>query len=461
MLELAAGGTGTIGTLASSLPGFSTITADAGANWSVAGTISATGTLIDLGTLTVQNGATLNDKGIITGQGSTTGTIDIYRNATLALSGTIQSDISVTFADSTGHLSLTSPLTELAPISGFSAGDTIYLPNTPLTGLSETWQQGLGGGTLTLNQNGSVIGRLNLLGTYSTGSFSLKSDPNGGSDVVIPCFLAGTRIALPQGELLVERLRAGMTVLTAAGEARKIVWMGHRVVDVAAHPQPQSVRPVRIAAHAFGNGRPARNLLLSPDHAIWHDGVLVPAQLLINGRSVRPGPIGIARYYHVELASHDLLLAEGLAVESYLDTGNRELLGASGTRRTGPRCAPLVLTGTQLARARRHLLVHARKPPCPVPAIRLEVAGSPVEALRPRPGHLLFRLPPLAPSALLIAPAPCTLTAALLDGQALSTQAFGRGFKPDPEGGRTITTRAELHLARPRPEMRSLELILA
>jgi hypothetical protein len=28
-------------------------------------------------------------------------------------------------------------------------------------------------------------------------------------------------------------------------------------------------------------------------------------------------------YYHVELAAHDVILAEGLLCESYLDTGNR------------------------------------------------------------------------------------------------------------------------------------------
>ena len=28
-------------------------------------------------------------------------------------------------------------------------------------------------------------------------------------------------------------------------------------------------------------------------------------------------------YYHVELSTHDVILAEGLATESYLDTGNR------------------------------------------------------------------------------------------------------------------------------------------
>jgi hypothetical protein len=29
------------------------------------------------------------------------------------------------------------------------------------------------------------------------------------------------------------------------------------------------------------------------------------------------------RYFHVELQRHDMILAEGLAVESYLDTGDR------------------------------------------------------------------------------------------------------------------------------------------
>jgi hypothetical protein len=28
-------------------------------------------------------------------------------------------------------------------------------------------------------------------------------------------------------------------------------------------------------------------------------------------------------YYHVELATHDVILADGLPCESYLDTGNR------------------------------------------------------------------------------------------------------------------------------------------
>ena len=55
------------------------------------------------------------------------------------------------------------------------------------------------------------------------------------------------------------------------------------------HPRPHDVRPVRIAAHAFGLGRPRRDLRLSPDHAVFVDGVLIPVRYLLNGATVRAG----------------------------------------------------------------------------------------------------------------------------------------------------------------------------
>jgi hypothetical protein len=43
----------------------------------------------------------------------------------------------------------------------------------------------------------------------------------------------------------------------------------------------------------------------------------------------------VADYVHVELDRHDILLAEGLPAESYLDTGNRAAFGTQGgVRRT-------------------------------------------------------------------------------------------------------------------------------
>ena len=83
------------------------------------------------------------------------------------------------------------------------------------------------------------------------------------------------------------------------------------------------IEPVRIAADAFGRGLPTRALFLSPEHAVFADGVLIPVKLLINHRSIEQITPDHVTYYHVELPSHDLLLAEGLAVESYLDVGDR------------------------------------------------------------------------------------------------------------------------------------------
>lgn len=145
-----------------------------------------------------------------------------------------------------------------------------------------------------------------------------------------PCYATGTRIATARGEVAVEDLAVGDLALTAAGGVRPIRWIGH---GRSACRASQTVMPVRVARDAFGSGRPARDLLLSPGHGVCVDvlgEVLVPIIALVNGATIAQIDVEHVTYWHVELDDHDILLAEGLPAESYLDMGNRAFFAQSG-----------------------------------------------------------------------------------------------------------------------------------
>jgi len=95
----------------------------------------------------------------------------------------------------------------------------------------------------------------------------------------------------------------------------EIAWIGWRELDVS---DPQA-RPIRVRAHSFGFGQPARDLFLSPDHAVYRNEVLIPIKALVNGSSIAAATVASITYFHVLLERHDVILAEGLACESLLD----------------------------------------------------------------------------------------------------------------------------------------------
>ncbi len=134
------------------------------------------------------------------------------------------------------------------------------------------------------------------------------------------CFLAGTRIATPEGERPVEALSIGDHVLGADALARPVRWIGRQTV-VSVFADPQRNFPVRITAGALGDNTPSRDLLVSPDHALLVDGLLVQAGALVDGVAVRhePAPAERFTWYHIELEDHALVLAEGAPAETYVD----------------------------------------------------------------------------------------------------------------------------------------------
>ena len=198
-------------------------------------------------------------------------------------------------------------------------------------------------GTLTIETSGTLESPNNLTITADTltalGSIVVPGALTlivggvtiGPTTAPVACFAQGTRIATPHGSVAVENLRQGDRVTTFSGIAHPIQWIGRRCLDCRRHTDPERVRPVRIARHAFGLNRPERVLMLSPDHSIFVEGVLIPIKYLINDATVAQISVGEITYYHLELANHDVVLAEGLPAETYLETGTRSAFENGGS----------------------------------------------------------------------------------------------------------------------------------
>ncbi len=138
------------------------------------------------------------------------------------------------------------------------------------------------------------------------------------------CFCAGTRIATPEGGCLVEELASGDQVVLAGGETSTVRWVGEQRIDTRLS-HPSLVNPIRITAGAFGPGLPERDLLVSKDHGIGLGGALINAGALVNGETIyqEPEMPDAFTYLHVDTGAHELLLAEGLAAESFADARGR------------------------------------------------------------------------------------------------------------------------------------------
>jgi hypothetical protein len=188
------------------------------------------------------------------------------------------------------------------------------------------------GTTLIVSKGGTgatVLTMNNVSGTNLSSSSFLAD----GDTIQVVCYTAGTRILTPAGERTIESLRPDDLVLTRSDQelsARPVKWVGHRRIDLTSHPQPETVAPIRILRNAIGEAMPCRDLLVSPDHAIFIEGRLICARQLANGATIRQEIDWPAvDYYHVELDGHAILMAEGLPAESYIDTGNRSFFAAA------------------------------------------------------------------------------------------------------------------------------------
>ena len=250
-----------------------------------------------------------------------------------------------TFLGSARNLALPGFETDNVAVAGLNVGLTtrptnfIDILGTPVTVTSG--QTGTGATATVTLSNGDTFNLTGITNSSGTWHALTTSDGAGGTDVFLStvCYVAGTHILTVTGERIVESLLQGDIVLTLSdGElkAQLVKWVGRRRIDLTAHPRTETVAPVRVQRGAFADNMPHADLLVSPDHAIFVDGMLICARQLVNGTTIHQERDRTAvDYYHVELDEHAILLAEGLPAESYLDTGNRGFFANSG--------APLVL----------------------------------------------------------------------------------------------------------------------
>ncbi len=333
---LQAGGTLITPTLAlsgASMSGFGYIEGTAGL-----GTMSVSG-----GTIVANGALVLGDEtGLSNGAG-----IGIAASAALDIVHGLSGGI-ISFSGGSAELTFNDLAAVTASVAGMVDHDAIDLigiaPSLVSFAAGSISAGTLGGFSLAVagGQPGLQIGADGFGGTLLT---------LGGD---MPCFARGTRLLTPNGYRPVESFTPGDPVVTLDGAVRAVRWIGHRTLDLADEPR---ARPVYFAPGALGEKIPTRPVQLSPLHGVFIGGVLVPALHLVNGATITQGRNAATTYYHLELDRHDILLADGMGAESYLDTGNRGALyheqGRRGRCRTP--CASVVTSGPKLAAIRRRL----------------------------------------------------------------------------------------------------------
>lgn len=275
---------------------------------------------------------------------------------------------------------LTSGSTLTVMVSGGTdlSGDSIDIGAKlqSLQGLDDPSQFTISGNKLTISGQGSQqIQTLTINGTpdqllqvalidESTGLFELEEGT--------PCYCRGTLIDTDQGEVPVEYLKIGDQVRTLRHGFRSIRWIGRRSYSGQFAAGNRDVLPVVFRAGSLGKNLPREDLSVSPLHAMYLDGVLVPAVALVNGRSIVQAKVmDEVAYFHIELESHDVIFANGAESETFVDDGSRGMfhneaeynrLYPDAERRAAVYCAPRVEEGARLAAIRQKLEMLSGKP---------------------------------------------------------------------------------------------------
>ena len=385
-------GTGTFSSIGSQYTGFAHIAVLAGANWTLTGTntlgsgvtlndagqltittaqtvtgatIQLSGSLTDTAGITMSSGALIGTGTVVAGsiagpgivdasggtldltgsiQNSATGLEIANGNNTLELDGQVSGGATISFGGTAGVLELTDftgqTLTGFSgAVAGMQVGTSIATATTGIdlrdVTVADVTAASLFNNFIIVNEGSKIVADIQVATTTPAGTYvDWIPDSATGTEIFfsnVPCFCRGTLIRTLDGEVAIEELAIGDRVITLSGEAKPIKWIGHRAYEGRFIAGKREALPIRVAAGAVADGVPARDLWVSPTHSLYIDGVLAPAEYLLNGATIAQAEsVERVEYFHIELDAHDVIFADGAPAETYLDCDNRGIFQNAG-----------------------------------------------------------------------------------------------------------------------------------
>jgi len=160
-----------------------------------------------------------------------------------------------------------------------------------------------------------------VLFTGATAENSFFTIENTG----VVCYVTGTRILTPKGEVAIETLKPGDKVITRDNGAQLVRWIGVTTVECT-----EDLAPIRIQAGALGDGSPKRDLFVSPQHRILVRSkivermtgkreALIAATKLSSLAGIRKTTHhGLIGYVHLMCDAHEIVCVEGTPSETLL-----------------------------------------------------------------------------------------------------------------------------------------------
>lgn len=141
----------------------------------------------------------------------------------------------------------------------------------------------------------------------------------------------GTLVATADGPIAVEDLLPGTMVETLSSGPQPLLWVGAMTVfpDRGDGSGSEAGGLTRLAADAFGIGRPAPDLVLGPRARVLYRSpgcraligaseAFAPARGFVDGdQAIQLTPVSPVRVYHLGFYGQQVIRANGMDVESY------------------------------------------------------------------------------------------------------------------------------------------------